>query len=565
MEDSFANHAEGFLRDWRTVIGKTLHKEPQQSGGPGFHDAVLFFEFVDTAFFQNDGNGLKGRTGGTLHAVVQHLLQFVNHLIQLLRRKVQGDDAQHLRQGPAELVILNFQSVENFNHQLVGLIRCEIRQDLEQNLSRIPTNRDGFTVLNQVGQVNRNLKNAGLSHLSMHRFQHIPDVGHLSVPGSAGFQIVQEHGGQLFVGKCFSRQPQDIPAADIREVVHGVAEIVIHHVQGDQVHILGEGAQHILGKEADGLNKGVRAPGRINPKGGNHQNDNSRFRYIVRIVIFLQHIEIEVSACRIAVVQSRFYVEVRTGSNPFPMVVGHLVVRVQYFYQECFKLIDVGGGDVGRRDVLRQLLFVFLPVIRHDAAHERRRLFPNVAGLMGQHFVQEIQGQVFLILGHVGGVLSQKSDVSTGILPALAAAGGFNQAGKLFRVAKAAHHSDVVADSPEFQLLYHLVVPEQGRAEAQWNRLLNALLIEMCGGIFWNIHGNSVLNHQVFEILQFGVDFYVAMALGGIHVVQLVQDDIEGFFEGIEVNDFLILHSGALYAEIRIDEQQGFHGKVFQF
>ncbi len=413
--------------------------------------------------------------------------------------------------------------------------------------------------------MNRNLKDAGLSHLGMYRFQHITDVGHLSVPGSAGFQIVQEHGGQLFVGKDFSRQPQDIPPTDIREVVHGIAEIVIHHVQGNQVHILGEGTQHILGKEADGLNKGVRAPGRIDSKGGNHQNHNSRFRYIVRIVIFLQHIEIEVPACRIAVVQSRFYVEVRTGSNPFPVVVGHLVIRVQYFYQKGFKLIDVGGSDVGRRDILRQFFFVLLPVICHDAAHEYRRLLSNVAGLMSQHFVQKIQGQVFLILGHVGGVLSQKSDVGTGILPALTAASGFDQAGELFRITESAHHPNVMADGPEFQLLHHLIVSEQRRAEAQWNRLLNALLIEMRGGIFRNIHGNSVLNHQVFEVLQFGVDFFVAMALGGIHVVQLVQNDIERFLEGIEVNDFPVLHSGALYAEIRIDEQQGFHGKVLQF
>ena len=409
-----------------------------------------------------------------------------------------------------------------------------------------------------------NLENAGLPHFGVDRFQHIADIGHFPVPGSAGLQVVQEHGGQLLLRQSVPRQSQNILSADVREVLHGIPEVMIHHIQGDQIHILGKGPQHVLGKEADGLDKGVRTPGRIDSKGGNHQHDDARFRHILRIVILFQHIKVEVTARRIAIVQGGFHVEVRTGSNPFPVVVGHLVVRVQYFYQKGFKLIDVGGRNVRGRNILRQFFFVLLSVICHDAAHERRRLFPDVAGLMGQHFVQEIQGQILLILRHVGGIFPQYGDVSTGILPTLAAAGGFNQAGELFRVAEAAHHSDVVADSPEFQLLHHLVVPEQGRAEAQWNRFLNALFVEMGRGFFRKIYGDAVFNHQVFEILQLRIDLYIAVALGGIHVVQLVQDDIESLFEGIEVNDFFILHSGALYAEIRIDEQQGFHGKVFQ-
>ena len=72
--------------------------------------------------------------------------------------------------------------------------------------------------------------------------------------------------------------------------------------------------------------------------------------------------------------------------------------------------------------------------------------------------------------------------------------------------------------------------------------------------------------HVVLEVGQLLVDSAIALLLGRVHVVELVQDDLERFRKGIEADALrLVLAAHTLDTEIRIDQQQGFHRKVLQF
>ena len=74
------------------------------------------------------------------------------------------------------------------------------------------------------------------------------------------------------------------------------------------------------------------------------------------------------------------------------------------------------------------------------------------------------------------------------------------------------------------------------------------------------------LAHIVLKIVELGIDVAVPLFLGFVHVVQLIQDHLEGVVQGIEA-DLLLPFPGASFsldAEIRIDKHQGLQGQVLQ-
>ena len=40
---------------------------------------------------------------------------------------------------------------------------------------------------------------------------------------------------------------------------------------------------------------------------------------------------------------------------------------------------------------------------------------------------------------------------------------------------------------------------------------------------------DAVFFHEIFKVRQFGIDFLIALALGVVDIIQLPQDDVEGW------------------------------------
>ena len=76
---------------------------------------------------------------------------------------------------------------------------------------------------------------------------------------------------------------------------------------------------------------------------------------------------------------------------------------------------------------------------------------------------------------------------------------------------------------------------------------------------------NTERLHISFEVPQFVIDLPIAMLLGGVHMIQLVQNDVKGFREAVKTDNFLSGGvAGALDSKIRVDQKQGFRGEVVQ-
>ena len=64
-------------------------------------------------------------------------------------------------------------------------------------------------------------------------------------------------------------------------------------------------------------------------------------------------------------------------------------------------------------------------------------------------------------------------------------------------------------------------------------------------------------DHVLLKVLEFFVNIAVTPPLGGIDVVQLAQNDIKGFPEGVKMGDLLpALIPGLLDPEVGVDQDQ---------
>ena len=181
---------------------------------------------------------------------------------------------------------------------------------------------------------------------------------------------------------------------------------------------------------------------------------------------------------------------------------------------------------------------------------------------MSQQLIQKANGHQFLTFGHVGGIFSENAHICPDVLPVLLAAGRLNQVSEFSVHMEAAHQTDVVVDGLVPQLFdnlfslqqHHLPFPgfpAMGRVAGRYLRQ-------------GNVH--SPFLHVVLEVLQLVVHPLIPLFLCLIHIIQLVQDHIEGIRQRIEADPLSAVPvPAALYPEISINQNQGFRGQILQF
>ena len=166
---------------------------------------------------------------------------------------------------------------------------------------------------------------------------------------------------------------------------------------------------------------------------------------------------------------------------------------------------------------------------------------------MAQELIQELESHQFLPFRHVGGIFFEDADVGPEILPVLLAAGGLDQVAEIPFAAEKAHEPDVMGNGSIFQEDIFPPGPDFFLARCQRE-------------IGRQFRGDPHFFHIGFEIGQLPIHLLIALALGSVHIVQLLENHIEGLLEGVKIDDLLSgLIPEALYPEICIDQQQGFH------
>ena len=110
-----------------------------------------------------------------------------------------------------------------------------------------------------------------------------------------------------------------------------------------------------------------------------------------------------------------------------------------------------------------------------------------------------------------------------------------------------------MADAQEYQGLHHLSgVPQR---DVRHGDGPSGAAAQLC------IHAQAL--HVVLEIVESGVDETVPAQLGVVHIVQLIQDDLEGLVQGGN-HGGPVVSAALLHAEIRVDERQGLRRQVLR-
>ncbi len=207
--------------------------------------------------------------------------------------------------------------------------------------------------------------------------------------------------------------------------------------------------------------------------------------------------------------------------------------------------------------MLRQFFSVYIVVVGDDLPQQRTRLSADVPFSVGQQIVEKMQRQLFLMLGHICGIFRKDIEIGPQALPFFLASGCFQQTAESQLIVEDAHDLHIVLDRRVLDLLHH-GVPRQK------DRILSAAASRLCR-LGKHVRFDAQILQVVFKVLQFSIDPFVTLLLGGIHVVQLVKYHIEGFIQRIEADAFPSFLPHALDAKVRIDQQQGFCRQVLQF
>ena len=206
-----------------------------------------------------------------------------------------------------------------------------------------------------------------------------------------------------------------------------------------------------------------------------------------------------------------------------------------------------------RRDAGRQLFLIPGVESGQNPADQRGGLAADVSVGEHQQLVEKIQGLLLLSRAPVSKILFKNGHIGPQPLPLLFTAGSFQNVGKQLFPAQAVHQTDIVihrrvADGGDHLIGGHQrhILPGAGSASRGGKR---------------GVHAEG--DHILLKVLQLFIDVAVATLLGGIDIVQLAQNYVEGFLERVEVGDLLpALVPGLLDPEIGVHQHQRFGGEV---
>ena len=569
-EDPAAQHEQGLLPGGAVNAAEAPHQQAQQpftAAAVGVvrlreAGAIGIVRLIDDTHGIQHGGGNAAVGGAEVHAKV------VQHLIQLRRGQPQGKTAQVVGDILGELLLAQLQAAAQLHRHLVALVGRQSGRQGQQGVAGAVADGDAVTDLDEIGQVGGDMEGGAFAAAGKVRQQ--AQVALLGDPGGGGLQVVQEDLGDHVLRQKKGRALREHILLEIAQGAavavgdggHGLQRAAVLRVQA------GETVQQQHGGHADGqvLTQGqgggeVRhlpgAAGRIGrirqSGGGIQQLEGGVVVQILRPAVVGEHRGQEALLPAGAVAQQGADGEFQGIADPAAVLGHELMVGIQYLVQIEPPLVHVGDGPGVRADVGGALLGVAGVEAGDDLAQQRRRLTADIALAVHQQLVEERQGLDLLWDMQIEGVGLHHRQISAETAPIRLAAGLLQQTGEAALIGEAVHQLHIVAHAAERQGAEGLVVGHKG-----------GVLLRQRGRIAAG-HGDihAAADHELLKVLQPGVDPGIALLLLAVHVVQLVQDHLEGLGQSGDTCDLPALRIVELLdAEVGVDQQQRLHGEV---
>ena len=558
-EQSFAQDAEGLLPHGVPIGGKALEQQSRHPLAPGGKGGFIFVEAaaVDSVVFQHGPHGGKRRSHHVAVGGGEQEVHLIQHLVQFPGGQPQSKPAQIFRDVLGDLRLAGLQGLAQLHCDLVAPVRGQHRGDGEQRGTGHPPDHYVLTDLDEVGKMGGDVENVGTVAL-FHLIQQVFHTHGLQDPWRGGFQIVQKYGGdgirvvqQCPVGGDIQAQMRshlglkeqkrraDDTVGALHRFRHGLP---LRRVGGEYCQQIAEQPQRrcLLGgltvlQPPGGKLHQQRLVCRADPVHGQVQHRVQQGKRRVRfhgggVMVVPEELRGKAGSIGVgALLQQRVrhglgLVADHTGLPGRQPPVG-MDQLLQIFRPQQERTVFLRArGDAGG-----QLLLIAGVKACQDAADQGGGLAADVAVGEHQKLIEKIQGLLLLGRAPVGEILFENRHIGPQPFPLLFTAGGLQDVGEELLPAQAVHQADVVihrraADGRDYLVRGH-----------QCNVLLG--VGRSAGGGEGGVHTEG--DHVLLKVLEFFVNIAVTPPLGGIDVVQLAQNDIKGFPEGVKMGDLL--------------------------
>ena len=247
--------------------------------------------------------------------------------------------------------------------------------------------------------------------------------------------------------------------------------------------------------------------------------------------------------------------------DPLGVARGDAPVRPQAL--EKVALPDLGGlvqnghhrrgqGRLGRG--LGQLLAVAGAGVGQNLAHQPPGPAADIALVVHQKLVEELQRLLLAGPGHIGAVLVQQPEIRPHRGRGALAPSLLQQPVKGLLGGDGVHQTDVA-------LKGHSCQPGPGLGSGQKGRVLDVLGAE--SGVF-QIDADAVVLQKGLEIPELAVDGLIPPLFLGRHVGQLGEDHVPALFQRVDAHDFPAVFPVAPDAEVGVDQKEGLHREVLK-
>ena len=583
LVEDIIHHPERFLADRLPVVGQAAENGAQQ----GFLLLLILFvaDFVAAPvagiMAQHDAEGIQG-AGRHLHIRAGlKANQVTDHLIQLGRREPQGALSQILRDVVGEIKISYLNALPQFHDHFIALVCPQIMQDIQESLTGILPHHHILADLDEIGQVGGDMQLVGHFPVMELILQEL-DIDGLDNPGRRCFQVFQENVGDhiliiedmLFLCHILTQIPEN-PQLEIghRDIIGRIGiqdnipecpapfqlRLMIRQYlgasPGGNPHLFRRMRRIIKGKCGNLIQLLIRkfCQGQLMNRIHNHEG-LVLFPGFGRSEALHENAQVISPVALGTVLQDggKYILRIEADSPLLPC--HQLQVRMKQKLQDLFRhRIGLAGIQIGH---IRRALFPVAEIkLGENLAHQLGCLGADLALPVHQQLIQEIEDLLLLAVIGVGAEIEENAQIGPQILPVLLASGRLQEIAELPLRTHQMHDVDIVLHAhmnkgPDALLR----IPESQLRHRRWPLGLSVQIRIRSHGL-----------HIFLEVPESFIDELIAKKLLFVHIVQLVQDNVEGILQTGDKGDLLIILSAALLnPEVRIDQHQGLHGQVLR-